>query len=263
MLTFLGIATSSVGEYNATQARFRILAITSWCSMVAFFYLTLRVWMTADTFGSQPQCNDWTVYVLWGVSVPATTPWLRWLIVSLVCLAIIKFIVTTTRMVASLGLSTGRNGSTRSINTDSTGGPGLLDRLLPCSNRASRSPGLIARVFASIYSAVMLELTIRRNASSDEENVWSFGQIIALLITLMTVNEIIHFIFGENLGLNLGQRCESRSLRRSIWLIPFQSTLFFIGFGMGNQRASQWTRASITITRSTGLLLMATLPRSH
>lgn len=263
MLTFLGIATSSVGEYNATQARFRILAITSWCTMVAFFYLTLRVWITADTFGSQPECNDWTVYVLWGVSVPATTPWLRWLIVSLVCLAIIKFIVTTTRMVASLGLSTGRNGSTRSINSDSTGGPGLLDRILPCSNRASRSPGLIARVFASIYSVVMLELTIRRNPSSDQENVWSFGQIIALLITLMTVNEIVHFVVGEHLGLNLGQRCESDSLPRFICLITFQSTLFFIESGMGNQRVLQRTQTSITIMWTKGLLLMATFPRSR
>lgn len=209
MLTFLGIATSSVGEYNATLARFRILAVTSWCSMVAFFYLTLRVWITADTFGSQPECNDWTVYVLWGASVPATAPWLRWLIVTLVCLAILKFIATTTRTVASLGLSATNNRSNRSFNSDSTGGPGFLDRLLPCSYRPSRSPGLIARVFASIYSVVMLELTIRRNASSDEENVWSFGQIIALLITLMTVNEIIHFIFGESLGLNLGQRFDS------------------------------------------------------
>jgi hypothetical protein len=209
MLTFLGIATSTVGEYNATQARFRILALTSWCSMIAFFYLTLRVWITAPTFGSQPQCNDWTVYVLWGVSVPATVPWLRWLIVSLACLAILKFVITTTRTVATLGLSTNaRHGSTHSLDSNSTEGPGFLDRWLPCSYRTVRSPGLIARVFASIYSAVMLELTIRRNPSSDEENVWSFGQIIALLITLMTVNEIIHFAFGEHLGLNLGQRCE-------------------------------------------------------
>jgi len=211
MLTFLGIVTSTVGEYHATEARFRILAVTNWCAMVAFFYLTLRVWITAPTFGSQPECNDWTVYVLWGFSVPATMSWLRWLIVSLACLAIIKFLINTTRTVATLGLSTGgRHGSTQSLATDSTGGPGFLARWLPCSYRPVRSPGIVVRVFASIYSAVMLELTIRRNPSSDEENVWSFGQIIALLITLMTVNEIVHFVFGEHLGLHLGQRCKYR-----------------------------------------------------
>ena len=196
--------------------------------MVAFFYLTLRVWITADTFGSQPQCNDWTVYVLWGVSVPATAPWLRWLIVSLVCLTILKFIITTTRTVAALGLSTRRNGSTRSLATDSTEGPGLLDRLIPCSPRASRSPGLIARVLASIYSVVMLELTIRRNPSSDEENVWSFGQIIALLITLMTVNEIVHFVFGEHLGLNLGQRCEYTMSLAQFYLLTVSTVDSFL-----------------------------------
>jgi hypothetical protein len=251
MLTFLGLAASTTGTYTPTRTRIRLIAITSWCAMVAFFYLTLRVWITAPTFGSQPQCNDWTVYVLFGVSVRATSQWLRWLIVSLVCLAIIKFVVTTTRtlvafvkperMLSRAGTRSRtrsyynqsrsqsqnphldpssqqphENGeaqlhespaqSLQSITTTSTAPPNLLTRILPTSSFGRKRQSVFARVFASIYSVIMLELTIRRNPSSDQENVWSFGQIIALLITLMTVNEIVHFVLGEDLGLDVGSR---------------------------------------------------------
>ncbi|KAG8821287.1 hypothetical protein FRC19_008030 [Serendipita sp. 401] len=202
MLAFLGIATSTAGEYSTTQMRFRIIAFTSWCSMVAFFYLTMRVWITVKTFGSQPECNDWTIYVIWGVSVRATVPWLRGVALTLVSLVILKFLFGTTKTIMTLCFG-GRTKkrSTDSIDTESTGPPGFITRCIPSFNTGRRNPGLIARVLASIYSVIMLELTIRRNPSSDEEKVWSFGQIIALLITLMTVNEIAHFALGEDLGL--------------------------------------------------------------
>ena len=194
MLTFLGVATSTTGDYNPTKMRFRIIAFTSWCSMIAYFYLTMKVWITVDTFGSQPQCNDWTVYVLFGVSVRATVPWLRGVILALVCLAIIKFLVSTTRTVFSLCYDRADDGASESSD-EKHGIFAGLSRWFPSLYRGRRSPGWIARVLATIYSVVMLELTIRRNPSSDEEKVWSFGQIIALLITLMTINECIHFGF--------------------------------------------------------------------
>jgi hypothetical protein len=226
MLTFLGIATSTTGKYNSTQTRFRVLAITSWCSMIAFFYLVLRVWTTAPTFGSQPECNYWTFYVLMGASVRATSPWLRWLIVTLVCLAILNFLINTTRAVASLGFSTRRrNLSTTSIDSDSTRGPNIITRCLPCSTTTSmqKNPGIIVRVFASIYSVIMLELMIRRNPSSDQENIWSFGQIISLLITLMTVNEVIHFVLGENPSLRIPEP-GALLLVRSLFLFKLTKT---------------------------------------
>ncbi|KAG8818525.1 hypothetical protein FRC17_010800 [Serendipita sp. 399] len=214
MLAFLGIATSTAGEYNTTQMRFRIIAFTSWCSMVAFFYLTMRVWIDVKTFGSQPECNDWTIYVIMGVSVRATVPWLRAVILTLVVLAIIKFLFSTTKAVMVLCFDGRSRKSSESIDTQSTGQPGIFRRCLPSFNTGRRSPGLIARVLASIYSVIMLELTIRRNLSSDEEKVWSFGQIIALLITLMTVNEIVHFVLGEDLGLNLGNLFSNKLKRQ-------------------------------------------------
>lgn len=206
MLTFLGIATSTTGEYNTTKMRFRIIAFTSWCSMIAYFYLTMKVWIMVKSFGSQPECNDWTVYVLFGVSVRATVPWLRGVILALVGLAIIKFVVSTTRTVISLCSDRRITDSASEESNEKQGLFSTISRCLPSLYTDRRSPGWIARVLASIYSVVMLELTIRRNPSSDEEKVWSFGQIIALLITLMTVNEIIHFVFGEDLDLNLGQK---------------------------------------------------------
>ncbi|PVF94082.1 hypothetical protein CPB86DRAFT_741167 [Serendipita vermifera] len=215
MLTFLGIATSTAGDYKATTTRLRILAVTSWCAMIAYFYLVLRVWITVQTFGSQPECNDWTIYVIFFANVRATVPWLHWLIVALACIALLQFLYATMRTITSLEIFMRPKGENDadSSDSDSMKGPSLITRCLPCSTAKRRTPGLIARLGASIYSVVMLELTIKRNPSSDEENVWSFGQIIALLITLMTVNEILHFILGEYLGLNLGERIDQLIIR--------------------------------------------------
>ncbi|KAF9517230.1 hypothetical protein BS47DRAFT_1390022 [Hydnum rufescens UP504] len=65
--------------------------------------------------------------------------------------------------------------------------------------QTSSGRGIIGRFLASIYGVTMLELTIHRNKKhvTGDENQWAFGQIVALLITVGSLNEVIHFILGE------------------------------------------------------------------
>lgn len=168
MLLFLGIATSTTGHYNTTQSRFRVYAATSWCSNVVFYYFTIMVWATAPRYGEQVQCNDSTIYVLWFANVRATSNWLRWLIVTLMSLSAFIFLINTTRQLILLIKSASISSSASSASSDT---PGFFSRLLPnLGQPRRRSQGVIARTFAGIYSVIMLELTIRRNPSSDEEN---------------------------------------------------------------------------------------------
>jgi hypothetical protein len=57
--------------------------------------------------------------------------------------------------------------------------------------------GVIARLLFVTYGIVMLELTIRRNNVAPGENVWSFGQIVAVVIAVGGMNEVLHFVLGK------------------------------------------------------------------
>jgi hypothetical protein len=70
-----------------------------------------------------------------------------------------------------------------------------LDDTLGAATRGSRS--LIARLMFVTYGTVMLELTVKRNNIAPGENVWSFGQIVAVVIAVGGINEVVHFFLGK------------------------------------------------------------------
>ena len=59
--------------------------------------------------------------------------------------------------------------------------------------------GLLGRLLTAVYGVTMLELTIQRNKKNVEagENQWTFGQIVAMLITVGSLNEVLHYFLGE------------------------------------------------------------------
>jgi hypothetical protein len=69
------------------------------------------------------------------------------------------------------------------------------DDQLGTATRGSRN--IIARLLFVTYGTVMLELTIKRNDVAPGENVWSFGQIVAVVIAVGGINEVVHFFLGK------------------------------------------------------------------
>jgi len=55
----------------------------------------------------------------------------------------------------------------------------------------------IARLLFVTYGVVMLELTIKRNDVAPGESVWSFGQIVAVVIAIGGMNEVLNFFLGK------------------------------------------------------------------
>src|SRR5262249_36947873 len=55
------------------------LIIVAVCGFIAF---NVSVWVTAPSFGSQPECNSSTVYVVFGVSITATNTVFRYIILA-------------------------------------------------------------------------------------------------------------------------------------------------------------------------------------
>jgi len=58
--------------------KYQILTIRG--SILAYVSLTCCIWITAPTFGSQPECGGTTVYVIFGISINATSPVFRYII---------------------------------------------------------------------------------------------------------------------------------------------------------------------------------------
>ena len=70
-----------------------------------------------------------------------------------------------------------------------------VDDPFGAATRGSRN--LIGRLLFVTYGTVMLELTIKRNNVAPGENVWSFGQIVAMVIAVGGINEVVHFLLGK------------------------------------------------------------------
>ena len=64
--------------------------------------------------------------------------------------------------------------------------------------RSSRN--LIGHLLFVTYGTVMLELTIKRNNVTPGKNVWRFGQIVTMVITVGGINEVVHFFLGKEWG---------------------------------------------------------------
>ena len=75
----------------------------------------------------------------------------------------------------------------------------VSDNKMFFSPQTSSGRGLLGRVLTAVYGVTMLELTIKRNRNNigGDEGVWTFGQIVAMLVTAGSLNEVFHFILAE------------------------------------------------------------------
>ncbi|KAJ5587650.1 uncharacterized protein N7459_003415 [Penicillium hispanicum] len=79
-LALLGLNLVSKGRYAGFGAwRLWCFAVIHVLSMAAFIAFNVYLWITSPHFGSQPTCNADTVYVVFGVSIIATSPVFRYI----------------------------------------------------------------------------------------------------------------------------------------------------------------------------------------
>lgn len=174
--------------------RFRTHQILSMFCWLHIWAVVTYVWMSAPTFGSLPNCNHETIFVLFGADIMATRPTLRWTMVAL-CLSVICF----SAGLCALSCCCNRMRRRRRTRLPSGSLTGVADQEAvvastapamgahfdsdpPLNGHALRQLWLytIARNMVGAYLITTLELMIKRNNVAVAENRFSFGQVFVV-----------------------------------------------------------------------------------
>jgi hypothetical protein len=216
LLAILGMHLVSKGRYTGLgPLRLYFFASIQILALAAFLAFNVYVWVTAPTFGSQPKCNEDTVYVFFGVSIKATSPVFRYIILGTLGTVVAGYAIAFMCMLPCLcwffmhrrrnpGMGNRVEGLARGwipwfveINP-----PVYLDRVEPPGRLHGQALlkytlNKVAYCSFCIYLIVSLEQTIRRNDLDPEESGWTFGQVIAIFLLLGVANELLNVLLAR------------------------------------------------------------------
>ncbi|KAJ5310044.1 uncharacterized protein N7443_002505 [Penicillium atrosanguineum] len=172
LLALLGMDIISKGRYAGFGPwRLWFFAVIQIIALAAFIAFNVYLWVTAPQFGAQPTCNPDTVYVVFGVSIKATSPVFRYIILGSLGSIAAGFVLVFTYAEEHERLH----------------GQALRNYTL---NR-------LAYFGLCIYLIVSLEQTIQRNNLDPEERGWTFGQVIAIFLLLGVANELFNVVLAK------------------------------------------------------------------
>lgn len=219
LLALLGMDLISKGRYAGFGPwRLWFFAVIQILSLAAFIAFNVYLWVTAPRFGSQPACNPGTVYVVFGVSIKATSPVFRYILLGTLASGAAGFILVFTCMLPCLcgmwirwrrraredgqgdGQETRKRDCIKSFCKISTTAEN--QRREP-TKRLSRQALLnftlnkAAYCGFCLYLIVSLEQTIQRNNLNPEEKGWTFGQVIAIFLLLGVANELFNVVLAN------------------------------------------------------------------
>ncbi|KXG46791.1 uncharacterized protein PGRI_035370 [Penicillium griseofulvum] len=202
LLAILGIDMVSKGRYAGLGPwRLYFFAALQILALAAFLSFNIYVWVTAPHFGSQPQCNKDTVYVIFGVSIKATAPVFRYIILGTLGAVVAGYAITFTCMLPCLcGIEGQKRGwinwfveVNHPVYRDDREPPERLHGQALLRYTLNK----VAYCSFCIYLIVSLEQTISRNVLDPEEKGWTFGQVIAIFLLLGVANELLNVLLAS------------------------------------------------------------------
>lgn len=225
ILFFLGTGVSPMGKYHWTRSRVVMGVLLQFVSVIAFTAWGLYVWADVKNFGNSSQsaqCNDKIKYVVFFVTVRATAPWLRGIWIAGLVLSAVGLVLSFGWKAMELfeAKRMAEEQQAEETNTIAYREVAVTPGTRPHPETETAEKGWYFDIsftflFSSIYSAVMLELTVHRNKAGnvtkrpdgtiqniagpgvvDVDNKWEFGQVLAVVMILASANEILHFFFG-------------------------------------------------------------------
>ncbi|KAK4171725.1 hypothetical protein QBC36DRAFT_339411 [Triangularia setosa] len=193
LLGIVGLSAQPRGRYPTGVVRKVVFMAFYVVVMTGSLAYLIFVFATAPTFGDQAECNDSTVYVLFGVNIPATSAGLRWTLVAGLAVLLLGFglwllFVSCVAVDAMFG---------RKVPVDVFG---PQDQSLEGNGGKRKRPPpyqLVSYLAGTIYLAVMLELIIQRNALAPGLEEWSFGQVLAVTMLIGPLIELASLLLGK------------------------------------------------------------------
>ncbi|KAG9229072.1 hypothetical protein BJ875DRAFT_500239 [Amylocarpus encephaloides] len=205
LLSLLGFGLAAKGKYGRTGRNRRAFLYTFKLLVAgAFLAFASFIWATAPRFGSQPECNRSTVYVVFGVSIGATERVFRYVLLALMCSTVVGFMIALIMFGALAACVCGTKRKEKMVRTEDLAMmAGIAARVEFKHPRArwAMVQGEVATVLlktgVNVYAIVTLEQTISRNRLGDEERKWGFGQVLALFLLLGPVAELLNILLAK------------------------------------------------------------------
>jgi hypothetical protein len=154
--------------------------ISTYISFAVFVSMTVAfqfwVWSHVDTFGSQPQCNDFTVFVFFGHNVRATVTWLKIITLitaSFAAVAALQSVFMLMKIILTLKEYLNRGQEEHEI------APGPIN---------------FGQLGTIIYLIVTTEQIVDRNNVPGYASQWTFGQTLSMLLVIPSFVEILERI---------------------------------------------------------------------
>jgi hypothetical protein len=203
-------------KIHGINVRLTLRGLLRFTAVAGYIGLSFYIWGTAPTFGSQPDCNKETSYVLlWANPMPGDdSQGVRFVMPVVASVFALVWLTNGWHPFGLFGLvlngqGYGIPGDVRYLalfrakvarvheNPNATMSDLLAARpagLFTSSERIYRIGEICANTAVYIYMIVALELMHVRNKISHEEQDWSFGQIIALFLLLGVVWEVLDVV---------------------------------------------------------------------
>ncbi|OBT80380.1 hypothetical protein VF21_00916 [Pseudogymnoascus sp. 05NY08] len=196
LLALLGINLPRQAKYrNVGVLRMYVWLGIKFCASGIFIAFSTYIWYTARTFGVQPECNVDIIYVVFGISIPATFAALRWIMIGTLLLTAFWSLVGAVLMVcfyAFFSWQARRHPNGWETFRYSEQKPPTSDR----ESKVEQWMGMIIAVGFNIYAMVSLEQTISRNTIGLGEREWTFGQILSIFMLVGVANESVNFVLA-------------------------------------------------------------------
>ncbi|KAI0067342.1 hypothetical protein BV25DRAFT_1819666 [Artomyces pyxidatus] len=195
ILFFLGVGVNASGKYKWNSARIALSLVVTFLTLSGYCIWAVYMWASADHFGPQWECNNGIKYVFFFATVRATVPWLHklWmaaLIISTVLLLLGALVTAGARVWLSSWWKNDEESPEES--------PGESESAQSPSGQYS-SVRSFPLFLSAIYATIMLELMVHRNkhiVDESQEQQWTFGQVLALVMIVTSLNEVVHFLFA-------------------------------------------------------------------
>ncbi|KAF8321468.1 uncharacterized protein EI90DRAFT_2502385 [Cantharellus anzutake] len=210
--------------YRAPPKQLAFYWVTIWILQTVHSAWAVYLMVNAPRFGPDPECNDSVIYLMLAWKVRVTALWFRALGIAVIGVSNLAALYATPWIIKSIfrllkgsltrqaaherdpsfelpyfsGINphpTFDTPTTPYIDQHSSQNPGLqpTPQAVANADKVLHFCGALGRLIGTAYGVISLELTVHFNHVQPGENVWNFGQLVAVVILAGNTHQFVRF----------------------------------------------------------------------